>query len=120
MEYVGVKYLSSKESGVYDYVAIDGVEIGDIVVAPTQFGISLAQVVDKKDTPAVQTVKQILHIISDSSPVLQEMRDKVKREAIHEEIKKRIEKIVESSKYDEYAKIDPIIKELNDKLKSME
>ena len=119
MKYAGVKYLSSKTGQTYDYLTLDGVEVGDIVVVPTQYGLSVAQVKEMRDTSSVRSALQIKHIISDASPVFKEMRDKVKREELHEEIQKRIKTIVENTQYEEYAKMDPVIKELNDQLQAM-
>ena len=119
MKYAGVKYLSSKKGQIYDYLSIEGVEVGDIVVVPTQFGLSVAQVKEMRDTSSVRSALQIAHIISDASPVFKEMRDKVRRETLHKKIQERIEAIVENARYEEYAKLDPVIKELNDKLQSM-
>jgi len=63
MKYAGVKYLSSKKGQIYDYLSIEGVEVGDIVVVPTQFGLSVAQVKEMRDTSSVRSVLQIAHII---------------------------------------------------------
>lgn len=120
MKYAGVKYLSSKKSKTYDYVTIEGVDIGDIVVVPTQFGVSIAQVVELRDTAEVSTMLQIRHVISEGSPILKEKRDAVQRNIIHQKIKARITEKIENAQYEEYAKHDPVIRDLADKLKTMQ
>lgn len=120
MRYAGVRYLSSTNSSIYDYLSIEGVAIGDVVVVPTRFGLSIAQVVEMRDTSSVQALQKIKHVISDASEVLKNKRDEVQRVAIHKEIKARIEEKLENAQYEEYAKTDPVIRELTDKLKSME